>query len=67
MLTARGRIALVLLFLFLLAITPFVPLLIAIIEESFFGTRYTETVFRRIGLHETLDNFYDKCWDLIRR
>jgi hypothetical protein len=50
---------------FLLVLTPFIPLLLSIIEHRCFGTRQTEAAFKRIGLHEVLDDFYERCWDLI--
>ena len=49
----------------ILAIAPFIPLVLSIIEGSCFGTHYTERAFEQIGLHKSLDNFYEACWRLI--
>jgi len=44
----------------------FLPLLLALIEHTLFGSRHVEEFFQEIGLHDELDAIYDPVVDFLR-
>jgi hypothetical protein len=53
-----GGIVLVVLGGFLLLLLPFLPLILAVIEEVCFGTRHVEELCETIGIHDFLGKLY---------
>lgn len=51
-----------LLILLSLPVLVFLPLVLALIENSIAGSNYVEEFFKTIGLHEVLGKIYNLIW-----
>jgi hypothetical protein len=56
--TGSRRVAGLVLCILVLAILPFIPLVLALMEFTLFKTEYSTRVWRQLGIFEPLGEFY---------